>query len=416
MSEDKGAEEYIFIARQPIFDRNMKVWGYEILFRHSEENYAHITNGNIATSKVILDGLLLAQKGIKKGTKLLINFPYEMFINGFPTLLPPESTVIEILEDVVIDRKVLKMCLELKKKKYLIALDDYVGEIKDPRLFKLIDFVKIDVLGMRCDKIEKLIKRIKTNTSCKVIIEKVEEYPVFSFTREIGGDYFQGFFFQKPQIIKGKLLSPSTITRLKLMKFFSSPRDYELEEIEELIKSDITLSYKLLQYINSPAIGLPQKIKYIRQAINLLGTINVVKWCRIFLLSLLNPTDKGMELIRLSTVRAYFFLYLKEFLPPSIEVTEDELFLLGLFSLLDSLLDQPMEEILKEIPLEEEIKNTLIGKETSLSPLLKLITSQEEGRWDDTITWMKRLGISLPTTATCYRRAIQQMEKIFFQE
>ncbi len=416
MNGEMEKERQIFVARQPIFDKNMKVWGYEILFRHSEENHAQVTDGNLATSKVLLDGFLLAQKGIKKGTKLLINFPYEMFVQGFPTVLPPENTVIEILEDVVIDRKVLKMCIELKKKRYLIALDDYIGEIKDPRLFKLIDLVKIDVLGMDLEEIEKLITDIKTNTSCKVIVEKVEDHSTFSLSRDIGGDYFQGFFFQKPQIIKGKILPASSLTRLKLMKFFSSSREYEIEEIEKLIKSDITLSYKLLQYINSPAIGLPQKIKYIRQAINLLGTINVVKWCRIFLLTLLNPTDKGMEIIRLSTVRAYFFLYLKQFLPPTLQATEDELFLLGLFSLLDSLLDQPMEEILKEIPLEEEIKKTLLGEKTRLSPLLNLITSQEKGRWDDTLKWMKHIGLSLPTTATCYRRAIQEMEKLFLKE
>ncbi len=403
--------ETIFVARQPIFDRNMKVWGYEILFRHSETNKAEVTNGNVATSKVILEGLLMAQKGTREGTRFLINFPYDMFVEGFPTLLSPKNTVIEILEDVIIDRRVLRMCIELKKKGYLIALDDYMGEIKDPRLFKIIDFVKIDVLGMDFEVIEDLIKQIK-RASCKVIVEKVEDYPTFSFTRDKGGDYFQGFFFQRPQIVKGKTLQPSTLTRLKLMKFFSEKKGYELEEVEKLIKSDMTLSYKLLQYINSPAIGLPHKIKYIRQAINLLGCNNVIKWCRIFLLTLLNPTDKGIEIIRTSTIRAYFFMHLKEFLP-HIRATEDELFLMGLFSLLDSLLDQPMKEILREIPLEEEIKKTLLGEETPLSPLLKLICAQEKGDWGETLQWIEQMGLSVQTTAACYRRALEDMEKLF---
>ncbi|WP_459893786.1 HDOD domain-containing protein, partial [Desulfothermus okinawensis] len=166
---------------------------------------------------------------------------------------------------------------------------------------------------------------------------------------EMGSDLFQGFFFQKPEVVKGKSIPSTTITKLKLLAFFSKKNENNIDELENTIKTDLTLSYKLLNYINSPAIGLPNKIKYIRQAINLLGYENVIKWCRIFLLSIINPTDRGLEIIRQSTIRGYFLMGLKDFIKT--DHTEDELFLLGLFSLLDALLDQPMEDIVDIIPL-----------------------------------------------------------------
>ena len=194
---DNNLYQNIFIGRQPIFDRELKLFGYEILFRDANIETANVLDGDVATSKVIIDGLAIAQKGVKKDVKFFVNFTYNSLISGIPSLLPKENIVIEILEDVIIDRKILKMCIELKKKGYLLALDDYVGQITNEKLFKLVDFVKIDVLDMDFDILKKLINYIKkVNSKIKILIEKVENSTVFNVAKGFGGDYFQGFFFK----------------------------------------------------------------------------------------------------------------------------------------------------------------------------------------------------------------------------
>ncbi len=409
---ENNLSHHIFVARQPIFDRKLQVYGYEILFRDSDIKSANIRDGEVATSKVILDGFSIAQQGIKKNAKLFVNFPYNFLISGMATVLPKECAVIEILEDVIIDRKVLKSCIELKKKGYLIALDDYIGHVTNEKLFKIIDVVKIDVLNMDYDLIRDLIKKVKMlNPKIKVLIEKVEDENIFKITRSFGGDYFQGFFFQQPEIIKGRSIAPTTVTRLKLLNFFSRKREYDIEDLENIIKTDISLSYKLLQYINSPAIGLPNKIKYIRQAINLLGYKNVVKWCRIFLLTLINPSDRGIELIRMSSIRGYFLMCLRKFI--QVPATEDELFLLGLFSLLDALLEQPMKEIVKLIPLEDLIKKTLLGEITVLAPYIDIIKLQEQGKWRKLPSILKKTDLSMDIITSCYSHALNETNDLF---
>ncbi|WP_461834200.1 EAL and HDOD domain-containing protein [Desulfothermus sp.] len=403
----------LFIARQPIFDGKLRIYGYELLFRDADMESANVINGEVATSKVIIDGFSLAQKGIPKKTYFFINFPYKSLISGIAEILPKETTVVEILEDVIIDRDILRACIDLKKKGYLLALDDFIGHVTNKKLFKLIDIVKIDILNMEVATIEKLILLVKNlNPTIKILVEKVEDRNTFNITKKMGADLFQGYFFQKPELVKGKSIPPTTITKLKLLAFFSKKNTSDdLDELENTIKTDLSLSYKLLQYINSPALGLANKIKKIRQAINLLGYNNVVKWCRIFLLSTINPSDRGIEIIRQSTIRGYFLMGLIDFLKT--DHTEDELFMLGLFSLLDALLDQSMEDILALLPLDDTIKDTLLGKKTRLYPYLKLIEKQERGDWKGVLNLLKGLKIPLDIVSSVYANALEETDKLF---
>ena len=410
--KSNNISQELFIARQPIFDRKLRIYGYELLFRDADMGSANVTNGEVATSKVIIDGFSLAQKGINKKTYFFINFPYKSLTSGIAEVLPKETTVVEILEDVIIDRNILRACIDLKKKGYLIALDDFIGHITNRKLFKLIDIVKIDILNMKIETIKKLTLLVKKlNPTIKILIEKVEDRSTFNITKKMGADLFQGYFFQKPELIKGKSIPASTVTKLKLLAFFSKKNVSDnFEELENTIKTDLSLSYKLLKYINSPAIGLANKIKKIRQAINLLG-YNVVKWCRIFLLSTINPSDRGIEIIRESTIRGYFLTGLMDFIKT--DHTEDELFMLGLFSLLDALLDQSMEDILALLPLDDTIKDTLLGKKTPLYPYLKLIEKQERGDWNGVLNLLKELKVPLDVVSAVYANALAETDKLF---
>ncbi len=407
----ENAHLEVFVGRQPIFDKNLNIFGYELLFRDSDISRARVEDGDVATSKVIVDGFTLAQKGTKKDTVFFINFPYNILTSNIAEVLPKKNVVVEILENVIVDRKVLKTCLELKKKGYVLALDDYVGEITNKNLFKIIDIVKIDILNMELDFIKKLILKIKKiNPLVKILAEKVEDRDIFNSVKEFGAELFQGFFFQKPEVIKGKTIPPSTITRLNLLAFLSK-KEHDLEDLEKMIRTDLTLSYKLLNYINSPAIGLPNKIKYIRQAINLLGYDNIINWCRIFLMSIINPTDIGIELIRQSVVRGYFFMGLKQVIKT--DYTEDELFLLGLFSLLDALVGHSMDDVLKSMPLDKGIKDTLLGKDTPFLPYLEIIQYQERGNYSKIDKLSKQVGLSEDLIRSLYINALMETDKIF---
>lgn len=402
----------IFVARQPIFDTEQKVVAYELLFRSANRDSAQVTNGNLATATVILEGFPLAQKGCSPNAKFFINFPYDFLTSEDIYLLPKDKIVVEILEDVIIDKNILKAAIELKKKGYILALDDYIGYIQNEKLFKLIDLIKIDVLGMDEDKIRGIILNVKKiKPSIKILAEKVEDRTTFEITKELGAELFQGYFFQKPELIEGKSLSPTIQTKLRLLAILSKKEPPEVDELEKSIKTDISLSYKLLTYINSPIIGLPNKIKSVKQAINLLGIANVVKWCRIFLLTLMNPTNIGIELVKMASIRAFFLANLNRFL--DIDVEDDELFLLGLFSLLDAMLNYPMEEVIKEVPLDEIIKDTLVGKKTPLTPYLKLIEAQERGDWKNLLKIIDELKLSTDIIASIYSNALEETEKIF---
>jgi len=410
--KDKSISQEIFIARQPIFDRKLRIYGYELLYRDAEMESANITNGDMATSKVMIDGFSLAQKGINKKVYFFINFPYKSLTSGIAEILPKETIVVEILEDVIIDRNVLKACIDLKKKGYILALDDFIGHVTNKKLFKLIDIVKIDILNMEFETIKKLILLVKNlNPLIKILVEKVEDRNTFNITKKMGADLFQGYFFKKPEVIKTKSISPTTITKLKLLAFFSKKNNGDIDELENTIKTDLSLSYKLLQYINSPFVGLATKIRKIRHAINLLGYNNVVKWCRIFLLSTINSSDRGIEIIRQSTIRGYFLMGLLDFIET--DHTEDELFMLGLFSLLDALLDQPMEDILALLPLDDSIKDTLLGKKTPLLPFLKLVEKQERGDWVGLMNILKELKIPLDFVSSVYANALSETDNLF---
>lgn len=409
--KDKKISQEIFIARQPIFDRKLRIYGYELLYRDADMESANVTNGDVATSKVIIEGFSLAQKGINKKTYFFINFPYKSLTSGIAEILPKESIVVEILEDVIIDRNVLKACIDLKKKGYVLALDDFIGHVTNKKLFKLIDIVKIDIVDMEVERIKKLILLVKNlNPLLKIVVEKVEDRNTFNITKKMGADLFQGYFFKKPEIVKSKSISPTTITKLKLLAFFSK-KNKDIDELENTIKTDLSLTYKLLQYINSPAIGLATKIRKIRHAINLLGYNNVVKWCRIFLLGTINSSERGIEIIRQSTIRGYFLMGLLDFIET--DHTEDELFMLGLFSLLDALLDQSMEDILALLPLDDSIKDTLLGKNTPLLPYLKLIEKQEKGDWTGLMNILKELKIPLDLVSSVYANALAETDNLF---
>lgn len=397
--------EPVYVARQPVFDRDMNIWGYELLFRDGKKfNAAQFPDGNIATSKVIMDGFNLAVEVLSTNQKLLINYPEEMIIQGAPMALPPDTAVVEILETVRPTEEILRRCARLKSAGYIIALDDFVGQPGYEPLLDIADLIKIDVLGMDKNQIEMIIEKFRPNSSTRLLAEKVEDLSMFDLCRSLGFDLFQGFFFSRPQIIQGKKLSASQISRLKLLNLLSSP-DLDLKLISETIQHDISLSYRLLRYINSPGVGVVHEVKSINQAVNLLGQQKISAWLRVLIMADMSSSQRSGELLFTSLQRARF-LELLSSSQDSAPASKDTMFLLGLFSLLDAIMIQPMEELLKNLSLESSIKKALLGDNPELKYWLDLTTACERGHWKEAEEHMQSLDVSPSKTAKLLNNAM----------
>ena len=381
----------VFVARQPIFTARRDIWAYELLFRNSTScAYAEFPDANQATWQVIADGYTLARSGIRPDTKAFINFPEQLLREDSAFALPPETSVIEVLEDVEPDPEIRDRLKILKKHGYTIALDDYVGRDGYESFIEVADIIKVDILGMETRTIKEIANRLKPY-GCRLLAEKVEDSETFEACRSMGFELFQGFFFSRPEIIPGHKLSSSQLSRLKLLKELGS-EDFELPRLSEIVQSDVSLSYRLLQYINSTHFSTRIKVESIPRALSLLGRRNIQQWLRVTIMADMNTTDSGKELLWLSVTRGRFLQLLAEY--QTMPFPPKSMFILGLFSLLDALLGQPMQKILKDIPLEEELKACIIDPENAACPWLTFLALQERGEWMESNALLDKEGIS----------------------
>ncbi len=371
--------EQVFVARQPIFDRKMKIWGYELLYRNAAgATDATFPDGDFATSKVIADGVTLGRTGLLDTEKTLINFPMKLLLEGFGFALPPESCIIEILETVEPTPEVVAALKKLKQAGYTLALDDFVGQPEHAPFLELADIVKVDMLNTAPGELAALAARLAGGGRV-LLAEKVEDDVMHRKAMDLGFTLFQGYFFRKPEIVEGRKMSSSQLSKLKLLKELAD-EDFDPGIVSKIIETDLSLSYRLLRYINSAAFGRRDAIDSIRQAIMILGQRNLAKWLQAVLMCDMDPSPKGKELVFLSVRRGKFLELLGRMLmhPPA---KPDALFVLGLFSLLDSLMGQPMEQILKDLPLTPELSEALLGCDNQASELLGLARELESADW-----------------------------------
>ena len=373
MSDNRPEDisESIFVARQPVFDDHQEVWGYELLFRSSgEAGGANVaaSDADMATAKVIADGFVMAAEGLEPGQRTLINFPQNLILEQFAFALPSDVAVIEILEDVRPEPEVLEALKTFKEAGYMVAMDDFMGEPELMPFLKLSDILKVDILGIlgpegvkneaKLRKVMKIVSKFKG----RLLAEKVEDDDVFTLCKELGFTLFQGYFFAKPQIIPGKKISSNEVSKLQLLKELGSP-EFDVKRLSEIIQLDPSLSYRLFRYINSAGMGVSQKVESVSRAITLLGQRQLSQWLRVVIMSDLAPSRKGQEVAFLSVHRARFLELIAENCPH--QHSPESMFLLGLFSLLDAMLGLSMDEVLKEVPLEDEVIQALRASGTN---------------------------------------------------
>jgi c-di-GMP-related signal transduction protein len=366
----------VFIGRQPIFDTALKIAGYELLFRSGHLNAYDGTDGDKATSQVINNALMeIGLDEIIGNNPAFINFTKDLLINGVVELLPPERVVIEILETVEVDDELIEGIKKLVDAGYTIALDDFTFSDEWMPLIELAQIIKFDVMQHNVEEIRKQIKKFE-GKKVKLLAEKVETQDEYRQLIEEGFTLFQGYFFSKPDIVSQKSLSEGSVYLLQLLAKIQNP-DLDVNEIEGLISNDVSLSYKLFRCVNSAAFGLKNKMNSIKQAVVYLGIQRLKNW--VCLLAMSGNPDKSSELIQVGLVRAKMC----ELIANECKLPEkDSYFVVGLFSILDAILDQPLDEVLKKMPLDESLNAALLDCDGDMGKALLCSISCEKCNWD----------------------------------
>lgn len=404
----------VFVARQPILNRRLEIYAYELLYRENkQQNLIHNLDHDYATSEVINSFLQIGIDELSEGKPCFINFSEKLLEDTFPTFLHPELTVIEVLEMVRPTDKVIENCIQLKSQGYKIALDDF--ELRNDidnygKLIDLADIVKIDVRLTKRDEQLRIMKELK-GRNIEFLAEKVETREEYEQCLIDGYTYFQGFFFSKPTILSTSDI-PVLNHNLYVILSELAKSEPNIENISRIIESDISLSIKLLRLLNSPAMGLVNKIKSIKQAIVLLGLVELKKW--IYVLSLrdhLERTDHlAAEVIKLSLTRAKA----SELIAINIGKRHEcsSYFLTGLLSLVETIYRQPKEQIINNLPLDQEIKNTLQGEKTSLTPVYSLILAVESGDWKIMETVLNHYGLKVEKFNELYKQSLRWAKEV----
>ena len=381
----------IFVARQPIFDIRLNVYAYELLFRLGRENVFVDTDGDKATSSVITDSFfLIGLESLTRGRKAFINFTQNLLMDETATILPKDMLVIEILENVIPSKGIITACKKLKDSGYVLALDDFVFEPKFTPLIKLADIIKVDFKLSGEEERQLLVQKF-SSTKIKFLAEKVETQQEYEQAKEMGYSYFQGYFFSRPVIISSKDIPGNKINYLNILHEINLP-EVNFNRIEGIVKRDVSISYKLLRFINSAFFSFDTKVKSIKQALVLLGINEFRKWISLIILKGMSD-DKPEELLLISISRARFC----ELIAKDVNLKEQstDLFFMGMFSMIHTFIGRPMAEILEKLPLSKETKDALLGEDGRFRDIYNLMLVYEKGEWDKISEQAKKLEIDL---------------------
>lgn len=365
----------VFLGRQTIFTREVGVYAYELLFRSGRANVAGFTDGERATSEVILSAFTdIGLERVVGHHQAFINVTREFLLNERSLPLPPERVVLEILEDVEVDEELVKAVTDLSCQGFRIALDDFVYDDRWQPLLEVADIIKVDVRALGTSVVEEHA-RILQPYGHKLLAEKVETQEEFDALVAMGFDYFQGYFLSRPQVMSGKRLSASKLPVLQLLALLQDP-NIDMKYVEKLVSQDVSLSYKLLRFINSAFFALPGEITSIQRAVVFIGIESLNRW--ISLIAMARVDDKPHELMRVALVRAKMCELL---IGASGAGDEGTAFTIGLFSSLDALMDVPLEEVVGELPLSDEVKLALLERQGPLGEALRTTLAYERCDW-----------------------------------
>jgi c-di-GMP phosphodiesterase len=385
----------VYVARQPIFDGQLDLWGYELLFRRANESTAIVGDHDAATSTVVINAFTeIGLQNLVGDHAAWLNVSRDFVISKLPLTLPPKRIVLELLEEQQVDDELLGALTQLRALGYTIALDDFTWDEEHAPLVEHVGIVKIDFLARTDEQIAVDVARLR-RPGVMLLAEKVETRADYRRALDLGFDLAQGYFFCQPEIVSARGVAPNRLSVVQLVGALQDPA-ISLATIEDLISRDVALSYRLLRYINSAFFGLRREVDSIGRAVALLGLENIKRWST--LTAFAGIDDKPRELITTALVRARFC----ELAGPHFgESNTDQLFTLGLFSVVDALMDSPMPELLRSIPFPEDMTHALVAGHGPKGQLLDAAVACERGKApSDDLAALHTESLAWATTAT----------------
>lgn len=400
----------IFLARQPIFDTKNQIYGYEILYRDGKSLSFTEKDKNYATGNVLARCFLdFGIEDISDNHFAFINFTSDLIKSGIATIFPKEYLIIEILEDVLIDDEILSSCIRLKEMGYRLAIDDFEYQPAYEKLIPLVDLIKIDFNKTSEIECAAIIKKFKRK-GLKFLAEKLETHEDYLKASRMGFDYFQGYFFARPEIKTKTKFIPYHQNRVKLINKLNQPEP-DFNEIAEIIEDDFSFAYEILRLVNSAFFGFKSKISSVRHAIAILGINELKQWIYLVFLRDLKD-DKPDEIINVCMFRGKFLENLavraKEY------ELSSEMLTLGMFSMVDVLMEKPIEEALSEMNFSDNIKLTLSGKDTISMPakFYRLCLMYERGEWDAIISLSDQTRLSITDLNEAFLSSIHWLREL----
>jgi c-di-GMP-related signal transduction protein len=397
------------IARQPILCCNESVIGYELFFREGQEQSHFSAESESATSATI-DMLNFVGLGVLcDGRLAFINCAHQMLLSDYFGLLSPREIVIEVQETVPPDPEVVRACERLQQAGYCIALDNFVPGDNRELLVPFARYLKVDINKVPSDQCSALPARY-AGPERHLLAQKVETREQFLTSRNNGFTRFQGYFFRHPENLRARQIPANQTTYVRLLTAVSRP-EVDFDEIEALIKHEPSLCYRLLRHLNSPLLGLSSTVVSVRNALNLLGERESVRWIRMAT-TLVMGQEKSSDLVLCSLVRARFC----ELIAPKVEHGNSDLFLMGMLSLIDAILSVPIGVVIEELSLDAGVKAQLLaaktGKQTPLSPIYDLMVAREAGDWGLVTRVGKRLNLSLSFIAETSNQSMRWAHEV----
>lgn len=387
----------VFVARQPIFNMYEQVVGYELLYRNKLENRFPEVDSDIATIDVLVNSFLsIGIDEVSYGKPVFVNFTYNLLMSSVFDYIEPTKVIVEILEDVNITPEIVNKVKELKRRGFKMALDDFIlteNLAEHEEIYKYIEYIKIDFL------VTPLLQRIEIENEIKAkyphikfLAEKVETRNQYEVAKHSGYVLFQGYFFEQPQVLSTKDIPPNVIQYLQILSILRE-EEPDINIIANNIERDISLTYKLLQLINNSNKRSKSKVRSIKQAVLLLGLAELRKW--MYLLAMREARldmekDTTKEIMLSSLFRAKICEKLANY---KSEQNHAEYFLIGLFSLIDAILERPLPNILQQLPFREEIIETISGVDTYMTPYLNISIALNKGEWREVETLADKLEI-----------------------
>lgn len=380
----------IFLGRQPILDRDQRIVAYELLFRAGNTSGAAVTDDMQATASVIHHAF--SEMGVQSvlGRQLgFINVSAEMLLSDLVELLPKTQVVLELLETIRADDAIVERCRFLKQQGFMLALDDFLYDDSYRPLLALVDIVKIDLLQHSQEELRSVVSRLK-QWPVRLLAEKVDSAEQAALCHSLGFDLFQGFFFARPLVLSARRADPSQLALIQLLGLVL--KDADTQQIEQIFKQHPNLTYNLMRLVNSVASGVHRSIASVSQAIMVLGRKQLQRWLQLLLFTLQSGTAYPSPLLVLAATRGKMMEVLAAKQQHNADYC-DEAFMAGILSLIDTLIDKPLAEIVGELNLGERLTAALLRREGELGPLLQLVESVEHPDLDYTNLLLAQAGV-----------------------